>query len=146
MNKHKQFQFIAVILLAFALSLAFVPVCHAQSEDSSRSDDTADSGSGDDMSSGEANTGSSEADTGSGAANIDRSGLEIFQAAGPNPIPPEAPQSIQSTVDTFRAKFGGMNNGNATGPLMSGRREINWDGGGNNDMTDCPGYTLRSSF
>ena len=42
MNKHKQFQFIAVILLAFALSLAFVPVCHAQSEDSSRSDDTAD--------------------------------------------------------------------------------------------------------
>jgi len=56
MNEDKQFQFIAVILLAFALSLAFVPVCHAQSEDSSRSDDTADSGSGDDMSSGEADT------------------------------------------------------------------------------------------
>jgi hypothetical protein len=110
MNKHKQFQFIAVILLAFALSLAFVPVCHAQSEDSSRSDDTADSGSG--------------------AANIDRSGLEIFQAAGPNPIPPEAPQSIQSTVDAFRAKLGEPNNGNNPGPISGGRREINWDGGG----------------
>jgi hypothetical protein len=137
MNEDKQFQFIAVILLAFALSLAFVPVCHAQSEDSSRSDDTADSGSGDDMSSGEADTGSSEAytgsdqtDTGSGAAKIDRSGLEIFQAAGPNPIPPEAPQSIQSTVDAFRAKLGEPNNGNNPGPISGGRREINWDGGG----------------
>ena len=132
MNKHKQFQFIAVILLAFALSLAFVPVCHAQSEDSSRSDDTADSGSG------EADTGSDQTDTGSGAANIDRSGLEIFQAAGPNPVPPETDQSIQSTVDAFRAKLGEPNNGNNPGPISGGRREINWDGGGNNPATTAP--------
>jgi hypothetical protein len=37
---------------------------------------------------------------------------------------PDAP-SIQGTVDAFRA-----NNGNAPGPLFTGRREINWDGGG----------------
>jgi len=47
----------------------------------------------------------------------------IFQAAGPNAA------SIQSTVDQFRAAFGGVNNGNL-GPQPGGRREINWDGGG----------------
>lgn len=48
----------------------------------------------------------------------------VFQAAGPNAA------SIQSTVDQFRAVIGGANNGNAPGPLVDGRREINWDGGG----------------
>jgi hypothetical protein len=38
--------------------------------------------------------------------------------------------SIQGTVDAFRAALGDPNNGNAAGPLPSGRREINWDGGG----------------
>jgi hypothetical protein len=38
--------------------------------------------------------------------------------------------SIQATVDLFRADLGDPNNGNAPGPLPSGRREINWDGGG----------------
>jgi hypothetical protein len=38
--------------------------------------------------------------------------------------------SIQSTVDLFRADLGDPNNGNTAGPLASGRREINWDGGG----------------
>lgn len=38
--------------------------------------------------------------------------------------------SIQGTVDSFRAALGDPNNGNAAGPLGSGRREINWDGGG----------------
>ena len=38
--------------------------------------------------------------------------------------------SIQATVDVFRAALGGVNNGNAPGPIGSGRREINWDGGG----------------
>jgi hypothetical protein len=38
--------------------------------------------------------------------------------------------SIQPTVDNFRAALGDPNNGNAAGPLASGRREINWDGGG----------------
>jgi hypothetical protein len=48
----------------------------------------------------------------------------VFQAAGPNAA------SIQSTVDQFRAALGAVNNGNAPGPLDTGRREINWDGGG----------------
>lgn len=40
------------------------------------------------------------------------------------------PASIQGTVDAFRAALGNPNNGNTPGPLVSGRREINWDGGG----------------
>lgn len=38
--------------------------------------------------------------------------------------------AIQASVDAFRAALGSPNNGNAPGPLPSGRREINWDGGG----------------
>jgi hypothetical protein len=38
--------------------------------------------------------------------------------------------SIQATVDSFRAALGSPNNGSDPGPLPSGRREINWDGGG----------------
>jgi len=48
----------------------------------------------------------------------------VFQAAGPNIA------SIQNTIDQYRAALGATNNGNAVGPLASGRREINWDGGG----------------
>ena len=55
----------------------------------------------------------------------------IFQAAGPNAA------SIQSAVDAFRAALGNPN-GNAAGPLPSGRREINWDGGGGVDATTAP--------
>ena len=56
----------------------------------------------------------------------------VFQAAGPNAL------SIQSTVDAFRGALGNPNNGNTLGSLASGRREINWDGGGNNDTTTAP--------
>jgi hypothetical protein len=42
----------------------------------------------------------------------------------------DAPSSIQATVDAFRAALGNPNNGNVAGPLASGHREINWDGGG----------------
>lgn len=56
----------------------------------------------------------------------------VFQAAGPTV------ESIQGTVDEFRAALGNPNNGNAPGPLASGRREINWDGGGANDTTTAP--------
>src|SRR6266571_1481723 len=56
----------------------------------------------------------------------------VFQAAGPNAL------SIQSTVDAFRGALGNPNNGNTPGPLASGRREINWDGGGANDTTTAP--------
>ncbi len=38
--------------------------------------------------------------------------------------------SIQAKVDAFRGALGDPNNGNNPGPLNSGRREINWDGGG----------------
>ncbi len=37
---------------------------------------------------------------------------------------------IVDEVNVFRAALGNPNNGNATGPLLTGRREINWDGGG----------------
>lgn len=56
----------------------------------------------------------------------------VFQAAGPTQA------SIQSTVDAFRAALGEPNNANNPGPLTSGRREINWDGGGNNATTTEP--------
>jgi hypothetical protein len=50
----------------------------------------------------------------------------VFQAAG------TTAGSIQSTVDAFRAALGNPNNGNNSGQLASGRREINWDGGNPN--------------
>ena len=53
---------------------------------------------------------------------------QVFQAAGPTA------ESIQATVDAFRAALGEPNNGNA-GPQPAGRREINWDGGGSTDTT-----------
>jgi hypothetical protein len=49
--------------------------------------------------------------------------LTIFQNSGANVA------SITGTVDAFRVALGGDNNGNDPGPLPSGRREINWDGG-----------------
>ncbi len=56
----------------------------------------------------------------------------VFQAAGPDAA------SIQGAVDAYRAALGNPNNGNAPGVLASGRREINWDGGGANATTDTP--------
>jgi hypothetical protein len=46
--------------------------------------------------------------------------------------------AIQPVVDSFRAVLGNPNNNNAPGPLASGRREINWDGGGGNFTTTAP--------
>jgi hypothetical protein len=57
----------------------------------------------------------------------------VFQAAGPTAA------SIQGSVDAYRATLGAPNNGNAAGPLPIGRREINWDGGGNNQTTAVAG-------
>jgi PEP-CTERM motif len=42
---------------------------------------------------------------------------------------------IQDTVAAFQSALGDPNNGNTAGPLPSGRREINWDGGGAVDGT-----------
>src|SRR5262249_1494676 len=53
---------------------------------------------------------------------------KVFQAAGPTVA------SIQSPVDEYRAAVGQPNNGNLTAQA-SGRREINWDGGGANTTT-----------
>jgi hypothetical protein len=49
----------------------------------------------------------------------------VFQVGGSNQT-----SSVQATVDAFRTDLGSPNNGHAAGPLNSGRREINWDGGG----------------
>lgn len=57
-------------------------------------------------------------------AHADQVTIVVTSAAGPNP------SSIQTAVDTFRGILGNPNNGNNPGPLPSGRREINWDGGG----------------
>ncbi len=57
----------------------------------------------------------------------------VFQAAGPTVA------SIQGTVNAYRAALGRHNNGNEPGPLASGRREINWDGGGDNQNTAIAG-------
>jgi hypothetical protein len=38
--------------------------------------------------------------------------------------------AIQTVVDLFRTDLGGVNNGNTLGSLATGRREVNWDGGG----------------
>jgi hypothetical protein len=50
--------------------------------------------------------------------------VTIFSDSGANGA------AIQATVDAFRAALGNPNNANNPGPLPSGRREINWDGGG----------------
>jgi hypothetical protein len=59
----------------------------------------------------------------------------VFQAAGPTAA------SIQASVDSYRLALGGGNNGIAQGPLTTGRREINWDGGGST-ATSLAGPTL----
>ena len=48
----------------------------------------------------------------------------LFSDSGANPA------AIQATVDAFRVALGDPNNGNTLASLPSGRREINWDGGG----------------
>ena len=53
----------------------------------------------------------------------------VFQAAAPTAA------AIQGTVDAFRAALGDTDNMSG-GPQPSGRREINWDGGGSTATTD----------
>jgi hypothetical protein len=48
----------------------------------------------------------------------------VFSDSGANAA------AITDTVDAFRAVLGNPNNANNAGPLATGRREINWDGGG----------------
>jgi hypothetical protein len=58
------------------------------------------------------------------ALPLDAKAFTIFSDSGANVA------SITDTVDAFRAALGNPDNLNAPGPLATGRREINWDGGG----------------
>jgi hypothetical protein len=65
----------------------------------------------------------------------------VFQAAG------STADSIQSTVDAFRAALGNPNNGNNPPPLdRSGHREINWDGGNPNVLDTTTPVTPFNTF
>jgi len=64
----------------------------------------------------------------------------VFQAAG------ASTESIQSSVDAFRAALGIPNNGNNPGPLSHGRREINWDGGNPNILDTTAPVTPFNVF
>jgi hypothetical protein len=61
----------------------------------------------------------------------------VFRAAGPNAA------SIQSTVNAYRVALGDPDNGIAPGQL-SGRREINWDGGSTTNLNTA--VTLGSTL
>jgi hypothetical protein len=54
----------------------------------------------------------------------------VFQAAEPGPALDAA--AILGAVEGFRAALGDLN---TAGPQLTGRREINWDGGGSNVTT-----------
>ena len=54
--------------------------------------------------------------------------------------------AIQGTVDSFRSALGDPNNGNTPGPLPTGRREINWDGGDPTLTATAPGGTPFTVF
>ena len=64
----------------------------------------------------------------------------VFQAAGPTV------DSIQGSVNQYRAALGEPNNANAPGQLTSGRREINWDGGSPNNTATSPAGTPFTGF
>lgn len=59
------------------------------------------------------------------SSSICSANLIIFSAGGD-----DTTASIQPTVDAFRAALGNPNNGATASSFPSGRREINWDGGG----------------
>jgi len=66
-------------------------------------------------------------------------GFNEFSVGGDNTA-----ASIQATVAAFRTALGDPNNASLPGPLTSGRREINWDGGG--ATTSAPGATPFTVF
>lgn len=61
------------------------------------------------------------------------------ESAGANPA------AIQASVDAFRTLLG-TSNGNASGPLAAGRREINWDGAANLDPFASPNLMPGNFF
>ena len=71
---------------------------------------------------------------------MEASATAIFSGTGVNAA------GIQATVDAYRAALGNPNNGNNPGPLPSGRREINWDGGGPPVINGTPPVTPFTVF
>jgi hypothetical protein len=67
-------------------------------------------------------------------------GFAVWSAGGDN-----TSFSIQASVDQFRLDLGDPNNLNSAGPLPSGRREINWDGGGSTATTSV-GSSIFTGF
>jgi hypothetical protein len=74
------------------------------------------------------------------AAPTDAKALTVFADSGATAA------SITGTVDAYRAALGDPNNGNAPGPLATGRREINWDGGGPPTVDGTPPVTPFNVF
>ncbi len=74
------------------------------------------------------------------AANAPAIPVTVFQAAG------STGDSIQSTVDAYRAALGIQNNANNPGPLTVGHREINWDGGSKTNLTTTLGANPFAGF
>jgi hypothetical protein len=68
-------------------------------------------------------------------APIEAGAITILSDTGANVA------AIQDTVDAYRAVLGDPNNGNDAGPLATGRREINWDGGGPPVINGTPAAT-----
>jgi hypothetical protein len=66
--------------------------------------------------------------------------LAIFTDAGTTVA------DITDTVNAFRAILGDPNNANDPGPLLTGRREINWDGGGPPVINGTPPVTPFTVF
>lgn len=66
---------------------------------------------------------------------IEAGAITIFSDTGANGA------AIQDTVDAYRAALGDPVNGNTAGPLATGRREINWDGGGPPVVDGTPAVT-----
>jgi hypothetical protein len=73
------------------------------------------------------------------AAQVPFEAPVVFQAAGP------ADTLIQAAIDAFRLELGGINNANNAGQT-TGRREINWDGGGAIDTSPNPPETPFNGF
>jgi hypothetical protein len=64
----------------------------------------------------------------------------VFQAAGAKAA------SLEGAVDAYRRALGNPNNLNNPGPLASGRREINWDGGSPSVLATTAPVTPFNTF
>jgi hypothetical protein len=63
-------------------------------------------------------------------------------APGPQATLTSATGDITTKVADFRTLLGDPNNGGATGPLVAGRREVNWDGAGARPFNNQDGFPV----